>query len=153
VQQLRSVWEAANNYWNQWVLNYTQSRQLDLMKSLGFDSPSREDLVRMLGVLVAAAALLGALWALWDRRRHDPWLRLLERARARLRQAGLALPANSPPRTMAVQARQHFGSQAQPLADWLLRLEHLRYASAHSGKPASSLPALRRDFARLHWPS
>ncbi|HRB09099.1 MAG TPA: DUF3488 and transglutaminase-like domain-containing protein, partial [Ottowia sp.] len=28
VAQLRSVWEAVNNGWNQWVLNYTQSRQL-----------------------------------------------------------------------------------------------------------------------------
>ena len=32
VQRLRAVWEAANNRWNQWVLNYTQSRQLDLLR-------------------------------------------------------------------------------------------------------------------------
>jgi hypothetical protein len=30
------VWEAVNNSWNQWVLNYTQGRQLDLLKNLGF---------------------------------------------------------------------------------------------------------------------
>jgi transglutaminase-like putative cysteine protease len=39
VAQLRSVWEAVNNGWNQWVLNYTQSRQLELLRQLGFASP------------------------------------------------------------------------------------------------------------------
>ena len=35
-QQLRAVWEAMNNGWNQWILNYTQSRQLNLLRNLGF---------------------------------------------------------------------------------------------------------------------
>jgi hypothetical protein len=38
-QRLRASWEAVNNRWNQWVLNYTQSKQLNLLKNLGFDSP------------------------------------------------------------------------------------------------------------------
>ncbi|RYZ07885.1 MAG: DUF3488 domain-containing protein [Comamonadaceae bacterium] len=42
-QNLRAMWEAVNNGWNQWVLNYTQSRQMDLLKALGFDSPSWQD--------------------------------------------------------------------------------------------------------------
>ena len=33
-----------NNSWNQWVLNYTQSKQLQLLRNLGFSSPSWEDL-------------------------------------------------------------------------------------------------------------
>jgi protein-glutamine gamma-glutamyltransferase len=37
--QLRAVWEAVNNSWNQWVLNYTQGRQLDLLQRLGFHQP------------------------------------------------------------------------------------------------------------------
>jgi hypothetical protein len=41
---LRATWEAVNNRWNQWVLNYTQSRQLDLLRDIGFESPSWEDL-------------------------------------------------------------------------------------------------------------
>ena len=35
------------------------------------------------------AALAGALWALWERSRQDPWQRLLLRARERLARAGL----------------------------------------------------------------
>ena len=58
-QQLRAVWEAANNRWNQWVLNYTQSRQLDLLKSMGFSAPDWQDLVNLLAGLVVAAAVGG----------------------------------------------------------------------------------------------
>ena len=76
---LRTTWEALNNSWNQWVLHYTQSRQLNLLRNLGFDSPGWEDLARLLIGLIVAAAGLGALWTWWDRRQHDPWLRLLGR--------------------------------------------------------------------------
>ncbi len=105
----RAVWEAVNNRWNQWVLNYTQSQQLDLLKALGIASPDAQDLARVLGALAAAAALAGVGWNLWERRRQDPWLRLLERARRRLARAGLPLPGHLPPRAMAQQARDRFG--------------------------------------------
>ena len=151
VQHLRAVWEAANTHWNQWVLNYTQSRQLDLLKALGFDTPSWQDLARILTGLVGAAALIGAAWALHQRRQHDPWLRLLARARHRLARAGLALPENLPPRAMATAAQTHFGATADAAAQWLLRLEQWRYAPA--GAAPTHLQALRRELRTLPWPS
>ena len=33
--ELRSAWEAINNRWNQWVLNYSRGQQLDVLKDLG----------------------------------------------------------------------------------------------------------------------
>lgn len=158
-ERLRAVWEATNSRWNQWVLNYTQARQFDLLRALGMDAPDWSDLLRLLAGLVGAVALLGALWALWERRQHDPWLRLLEGARQRLARAGLALPAHLPPRAMAAQAQAHFGSDAAaPLAAWLLRLEQLRYApqvpgGAGSASTAAQLRALRRAGRRLPWPA
>ncbi|GKT01952.1 DUF3488 and transglutaminase-like domain-containing protein [Acidovorax sp. SUPP3434] len=150
VQQMRAVWEAVNNGWNQWVLNYTQGRQLDMLKALGIESPSWEDLARALGGLAALAALAGAGWTLWERSQHDPWLRLLAHARDRLARAGLPLPATLPPRAMAERARAQFGDAASaPIADWLLRLEHTRYAP----EPATALADLRRDLRRLPWPA
>ncbi|MFS2055461.1 transglutaminase-like domain-containing protein, partial [Variovorax sp. CT11-76] len=94
-QNLRAAWEAVNNGWNQWVLNYTQSRQLDLLKNIGFTAPSLEDLAYVLLYLLVGASLAGALWTLWERSQHDPWLRLLGRARARLAKAGLAVPGTA----------------------------------------------------------
>ncbi|MFY3384502.1 transglutaminaseTgpA domain-containing protein [Paracidovorax sp. MALMAid1276] len=147
-QNLRAVWEAVNNRWNQWVLNYSQARQLDLLKALGFESPSWQDLTTVLGVLVMLAALGGGAWTLWERSQHDPWLRLMARTRQRLARAGLTLPDTLPPRAMADRVRAQFGASSQPVADWLLRLEHLRYAP----HPTQALGQLRREFGALPWP-
>lgn len=146
---LRAAWEAMNNGWNQWVLNYTQSRQLNLLKNLGFNSPSAFELAYMLLALMVLAAIGAAGWTAWDRAQHDPWLRLLARVRARLRLAGLELPPAAGPRQIATAVTQRFGSQGSALADWLLKLEAQRYARA----PGASLPALQRELRQLSWPS
>ena len=147
-QNLRAAWEAVNNGWNQWVLNYTQSRQLDLLKNLGFEAPSLQDLAVVLLALLVVASLTGAAWTLWERSQHDPWLRLLGRARARLQRAGVDVPEGTSPRQMAARISERFGNNAEPVQQWLLRLEAQRYAKA----PADALPALRSEFRRLAWP-
>lgn len=145
---LRAAWEALNNGWNQWVLNYTQSKQLNLLKNLGFESPSWEDLSYVLLAIIVVLALLGAAWSWWDRMQHDPWLRLLGRARRKLRGAGLEVGPTTPPRRIAQLVTERYGAEARALADWLLRLEAQRYARA----PAAGLPALRREFQQIAWP-
>ncbi|MEN9538330.1 MAG: hypothetical protein RLZZ126_565 [Pseudomonadota bacterium] len=146
---LRAAWEAVNNRWNQWVLNYSQSKQLNLLKDIGFESPSWEDLMVLLLALLVGASLVGSVWAWWDKRRQDPWLVLLKQARRRLTQAGMALPASAPPRTLA--AALPIGDPAHaPAHAWLLRLEAWRYAPTVAR--AHSLTALQAEFKRLVWP-
>jgi transglutaminase-like putative cysteine protease len=149
VAGLRFAWEALNNAWNQRVLNYTQSKQLDLLKNLGFQSPSWEDLSYVLLALLVFVALCGAAWTLWDRRQHDPWLRLLGLARGRLHRCGVELPSTAGPRQIATIVTTRFGARGQALADWLLKLEMQRYART-SG---ASLASLQRQFKQLSWPS
>jgi len=146
--KLRSAWEALNNSWNQWVLNYTQSKQLNLLKNLGFQSPGWEDLSVVLLALIVGLALAGAAWSWWDRLEHDPWLRLLGRARHRLRSCGLDLPNSAPPRQIATLVTARFGTEGRDLAEWLLKLEAQRYART-SGE---SLARLRRELIEMTWP-
>ena len=151
---LRSMWEAVNNSWNQWVLNYSQTTQLDLLRNIGFTSPSWEDLGYVLIGLVVLASLCGAAWTLWEHARHDPWLRLLQRAGERLRAAGVAIAPNSPPRQMAQLLQQTLGRSDPRVAairDWLLRLETLRYAPSDMAATVKLL-ALRRELRQLPWP-
>jgi hypothetical protein len=147
--QLRAVWEAINNRWNQWVLNYTQTRQLDLLKDLGLDAEDWRDLLQALGLLVAGIALVGALWTLLGRRPRDPWLHLLQRARTRLTQAGLHIPAQAGPGQMAAllqtHSQNHTLTGADALHAWLLQLEAQRYAP----KSDVTLARLRRTFPKL----
>jgi hypothetical protein len=137
-----------NNGWNQWVLNYTQSRQLNMLRNLGFNSPSWEDLSRVLLAVLVIVALAGALWSWWDRLQHDPWLRLLGRARKRLRQAGVEVGNTAAPRQIANLVTTRFGADARALVQWLLKLEAQRYSRA----PQASLSALRREFHQIAWP-
>jgi hypothetical protein len=151
---LRAMWDAVNNSWNQRVLNYTQGQQLDLLRRLGFESPSWEDLLRLLIGVIVVASLFGAGWTLWDRHRQDPWLRLLQSARVRLLQAGVPLTPNSPPRTMAEQLTRQLGHSnpaIMAIRDWLLRLEAQRYAhQPDHARPR--LATLQREFKQLAWP-
>ena len=151
---IRAGWEALNNGWNQRVQNYAQTSQINLLKKIGFTAPSWEDLLRVLAGLVAGVALVAVVWARWERSRRDPWLQLLDQARQRLQAAGLPLGPAVPARSMAQQARQHFGDAAAPASHWLLQLEMLRYApggenSAHTSR---TLATLRREFHQLSWP-
>jgi protein-glutamine gamma-glutamyltransferase len=149
--QLRATWEAINNSWNQWILNYSQSKQLDLLKNLGFKNPSWEDLGKVLAGIVALVGLVGAAFTLWEKHHQDPWLRQLARARKALAQAGLSSEASTPPRTLAIQALARFGDSAQALHDWLLQLEALRYQP--QGKSANNLATLSARFPRFTAPT
>jgi protein-glutamine gamma-glutamyltransferase len=147
VARLRAAWEATNNAWNQWVLNYSQSKQLDLLKNVGFSSPSWADLSYLLIGIIVTVSLIGAAWTLYSKSLHDPWLRLLHHARKRLTAAGVASHAGTPPRALALLATTQLGSAAQAHHDWLLQLEAQRYAPAASA--AASLATLRTRFAQL----
>jgi hypothetical protein len=139
------------------VLNYTQSKQLDLLRNMGFTAPSWEDLSYLLLALLVGVSLVGAGWTLWEKRQHDPWLRLLMQARGKLKDAGIALSAQAAPRQMAeaLQREAVVSPVARPadpsraaVREWLLRMEAHRYAR----DPAADLAALRREFRGLAWP-
>ena len=148
--QVRAAWEAVNNRWNQWVLNFTQGRQLDLLKSLGFETPSWRDLAYVLIGVVVAVSLAGAGWSLWERQQHDPWLRLLQKGRSRLRTLGIPAASHQAPRALAEQVRQRFGDTAfsQSVTEWLIQLEAQRY----SARQTTTLATLQRDFHKIPWP-
>lgn len=162
---LRALWEAGNNRWNQWVLNYSQTTQLQLLRNMGFASPSWEDLGSLLIGIVVAASLLGAAWTQWSRSRQDPWLRLLHAAGLRLQKAGLPVLHDTPPRQLSkalaawasTSGQTTTAPQAAELAhihDWLLRMESWRYAppKAATAGHADTLGTLRQQFRQLRWP-
>ena len=149
-RSLRAGWEALNNRWNQWVLNYSRGQQFDVLKNLGFSSPSWEDLALLLIGALSSLALAGAAWAWWDRRRIDPWVRQMERLRAALRRLGLDSAAHEAPRALAARVRSRYGADGETLAALLDALERQRYGRTTIARPDARLTrALRRRGAAL----
>jgi len=133
--QLRNGWEALNNHWNQWVLNYSRTQQFDLLQRLGFGSPDWTALgLTMLAVLISGA-LAGAAWALWDRHRQDPWQRLQTQVRAALAPLGVMARAHDPPRRLAAMVRERLGDRSDVLAYELDALDRARYGPRARRRP------------------
>ncbi len=146
LEQFREGWEAINNRWNQWVLNYSRGQQLDVLKHLGMSSPSWEDLALLLIGALSSLALGGAVWAWWDRHRVDPWVRQMERMRDALRRLGIVAAAHDAPRALASRVRERYGAQGESLAALLDALDRQRYSRASIARPDA---ALTRRFVGL----
>lgn len=152
--RLRDLWEAVDNRWTQWVLNYTQTRQFDLMRALGFDAPDWRLLVQIIGALLASGALATAAWLALQRRRQDPWQRLLAATRRRLTAAGIAAAPFATPRALVqtISAATVPPALRQPLAAWLLDMERQHYAPATAGESSrDALRRLARRWRALPW--
>lgn len=148
LERLRNAWEAFDNRWNQWVLNYSRGSQLDLMKALGVSNPHWEDLAIVLFAALSSLALGGVLWAWWDRHRIDPWLRQRETLLTQLRTLGIAAETHDAPRTLARRVRERFGADGEPLAALLDQLEAQRYARQARRTPDAALTRAFNAAAR-----
>ena len=142
--QLRNAWEALNNRWNQWVLNYSRGQQFDVLKRIGVETPSWEDLALLLVATLSGLALAGAVWAWLDRHRVDPWVRQLEAFKRALGMVGVAAAAHEAPRTLAGRVRATLGGGGETLAALLDALEARRYGRDAARRPD---PSMTRDFA------
>ena len=144
LQQLRARWEALNNRWNQWVLNYSRGQQLDLLKDLGFETPDWQTLAKLLVIALSTLALGGAAWAWWDRHRVDPWVRQREALLRMLRKLGIDAAAQDAPGALARRVRERHGAAGEPLAALLDTLQAQRYGREARRHPD---PTLTRSFA------
>ena len=135
-----------NNRWNQYVLNYSSGLQFDLLRQLGVQTPNWRDLLYALTALLVLGGLAGAAWALLDRARQDPWLRLQRKVQVHLANIGVAVQASDAPRARAAKVRAALGDKGQGVAEQLDALDHLRYAS-----PATGAARLATGRAAKSW--
>jgi transglutaminase-like putative cysteine protease len=124
---LRRNWERLNNAWNQWVLRYSRSEQLDLLQRLGWRQPGSADLAYLLIALVCAVSLAGAAWAWWDRHHRDPWQRLGARVMRRLDALDVDASEHEGARAWAARVRRRLGAAGEPVAQALEVLDAMRY--------------------------
>jgi len=110
---VRFNWDAINNGWNQWVLNYSPETQKSLLQSLGFADPDWHTLAML---LLGGGAIVTALlaWPLMrDRRKTDPLQAVYLRFCQAMARRGLARAAHEGPRAY----RMRIGHTASALSD------------------------------------
>jgi len=80
VTTLRYRWEAINNAWNQHILGYDPQRQRDLLARLGLPEADWRSLATLLATSCGLLVATLMAWALYQRPRRDPVLRLWHKA-------------------------------------------------------------------------
>jgi protein-glutamine gamma-glutamyltransferase len=141
-----ALWESVQSslaylqtQWNQQVLSYTRGNQLNLLSKLGFKDPNWEDLAKLLIVSISSAALAGAAWAWWDRRRINPWAKQMQALRQCLTRLQVSSADQDTPRTLAKRLTDKFGVRAQALCLLLITLEKQRYSQGALQSPQNKI--------------
>jgi hypothetical protein len=143
--QLRYAVSAANNGWNQWVLNYTPERQQGVLAAL------RERFTdwRTVSLVMAASGLLFFAQLLRRRSQLDPVDALYSALCQRLGQLGLARAPDEGPTAFA----ERVAASALPAERQAAAAEFLRHYSAYRygrhGAGTSLVPTLKRLLSQL----
>jgi transglutaminase-like putative cysteine protease len=129
MRKMRFAWDAVANSWNQWVLGYSPERQMQLLRKLGFDSPSWHTLITLLMSVCAVVLGIVALRVLGKLRWHasDPVTRDWARFCRKLAQLGTARRPEEGPREFARRAASEQPDLATDIATIAQLYVTLRY--------------------------
>jgi transglutaminase-like putative cysteine protease len=145
LSKVRYAIGAANNSWNQWVLNYTPQRQHALLASLQDEMFSW----RSAALLALACALLLLAGKLSRRRREDPVDRLYSALCHRLGQLGLPRAPDEGPTAYAarIDATALAPEPKAAAAEFLRRYSAWRYAAPALAQPhGANLPTILKKL-------
>jgi transglutaminase-like putative cysteine protease len=144
LSRLRFRWDAINNGWNQWVLNYTPERQKNLLRSLGFDNIGWQTLALLAAAAGAAIMLAIGIPMLISRSRRDPIERVYAAFCKRMTRYGMPPHLYEGPRSYG----SRLASSSLPVdskhavEQFLALLETARYAALDHASRIALLPQL-----------
>jgi transglutaminase-like putative cysteine protease len=128
VNEARMRWSAVNNAWNQWVLDYNQSKQESLWQSLGLSSINWERTILtifILGIILLAVLAAPLLSFKTKLAVHD---RLYQKLCKKLHRLGLQAAIHEPPASFAQRiASQLSASQKIILEEFVAIYLRLKY--------------------------
>jgi len=146
LRTLRFNWEAANNYWNQWILGYDPDRQREMMTRLGMRSPDWKQMTTWLFWIVGAILAVVALAMLRRGRPGDPAQAEWQRFCRKLERRGLARRPSEGPLEYATRIAAALPARAAEVARIRDLYVDLRYGPAPGPEPLTALRAHVRAF-------
>lgn len=114
-EQLHNTWDAVNNGWNQWVLGYDPTKQLELLKSLGLHWHWREMVIALTIIIVGIIFIIAISMFLRPQNAVDPAQRLYLRFCHRLARQGLTRQLSEGPLTFAARIKQQYPELAEQI--------------------------------------
>jgi transglutaminase-like putative cysteine protease len=139
-RQGNHLWDAVDMLWNTWVLDYSVERQQQLLRRLGFNTPSPLILVELLAGL-SALLLLGYAVYGWRVPTRDPVQRAYENFCHKLARSGLKRAPSEGAQDFARRCAQQRPDLGASIASITRQYIHLRYG-------APDTPQDRLRFAR-----
>ena len=125
------AWDAANTYWNAWVVGYGPELQRSLLRYLGFERPRWGELMTLavIGTIVILATLtLYLAWSFRRQRNVDAAAQTFVALVRKLAKAGVPPPApGEPPRAYAARAAQALPAAAADIDCIVARYLAARY--------------------------
>ncbi len=147
---VRHGWDAANNWWNQWVLGYEQRRQRELLSRVGIDPADWRRLGTALALVTGIPLLVLALTLHLRRgRRTDPARRAFERFCRALARRGIHPAPHEPPLALARRAARALPAEAGAIRAIVDAYVAVRYA--REGGDLQRLRDMVRTFAGPPW--
>ena len=143
VTALRYRWEAINNAWNQHILGYDPQRQRDLLARLGLPEADWRSLATLLGTICSLLVAALMAWAIIQRPRRDPALRLWHTALRHLARRQVDCPPWETPLDLACRVAQQCPELAAPFQRVVDAYLLARYGTDNN------LTALREAIAQL----
>ncbi len=153
LRSMRFQWEAINNSWNQWVLNYTPDEQKNLLRSLGFGNIDWQTLVLLL--LLAGGTVMAALAALLlgARRKVDPLEIAYTQFCKHMARRGYPRHTHEGPRTYALRLLAADTAMTykhkHATGKFMTLYEQVRYGRAEHLSPADTLATLKSLLTQI----
>jgi hypothetical protein len=147
LSKLRFNWEAVNNAWNQWVLNYSPEKQKSFLQSLGLKDVEWENMIKLMTIIGAAVVGLMSLPLMLNRQKKDPLLNVYLTLCQVMARAGYPREKHEGPRDYRLRLTADV-SKLTPTrknaVDRFLRLyESLRYADLQAQQSKSGFTQLK----------
>ncbi|MDO8652006.1 MAG: DUF3488 and transglutaminase-like domain-containing protein [Undibacterium sp.] len=151
LQGMHMQWNAINNSWNLWVLNYSQARQMDVMRALGLTGFDWSQLSLLFILLGTVAMALVALPLMRNRPQMSPLDRIYFSLCQKLAGKGHPKAAHEGPAAFGQRLKASLpATQYQPIQQFLTV-----YAAAKYGKNAQAetvvVAQLKTLLAQCRW--
>jgi transglutaminase-like putative cysteine protease len=131
LRKIRFSWDAVNNGWNQWVLNYTPDRQKSLLQSLGFGNIDWRTMTALMFAIGGMLTLLIAFPLLANRKIIDPLDAAYAKLSKQMAQHGYPRQAHEGPRSYSVRLLNSASGltqeQKHAIKNFLIIYEAARY--------------------------